>query len=178
MNKLLVVIDMQNDFIDGALGSEMAQGIVENVRSRIFDLGKGDAIIMTQDTHYDDYLSTLEGKRIPIPHCIHGSHGWHIANRIHTAAFDYNNLSLLVETIQKPTFGSLALAEKARAYDPDSIEIVGLCTDICVISNAMILRAALPDTKIIVNSACCAGVTQESHERALEAMKCCGIDII
>lgn len=169
MQKILVVVDMQNDFISGALGTKEAMEIVPFVKEKAeqFD-GK---IFFTRDTHQKDYLSTQEGANLPIPHCIKGTEGWEICDELKDFAID--------NVIDKPTFGSLELLElltKENEENPiASIELVGLCTDICVISNAMLLKAGLLDAKIIVDSRCCAGVTPESHENALRAMKMCQI---
>lgn len=170
--KILIVVDMQNDFITGALGTPEAQAIVPAVREKI--AGFDGPVLFTQDTHGPDYLNTQEGKKLPVPHCIQGTPGWQLAPEIeelrrHTP-------------IIKRTFGSLGLAELLRdfqaRYGLAGVELVGLCTDICVISNAMVIKAALPEVPITVDSACCAGVTPESHRRALEAMKVCQIEVV
>ena len=168
--KILVVIDMQNDFIDGSLGTAEAVKIVPNVREKIKSYkAQGLDVVFTRDTHYENYLSTMEGKKLPVMHCIKNTHGWEISPELDTDG---------CTIINKPSFGSLELAEFI-ASDPKvtEVEIVGLCTDICVISNAMIIKARLPEIKITVDSSCCAGVTPESHENALNAMKMCHIDI-
>lgn len=171
--KVLVVVDMQNDFIDGALGTPEAQAIVPNVIEKIKQYKEnGDPVYYTQDTHFHrDYFRTMEGKKLPVEHCIHGSTGWMIPEEIRMGS------STL---IRKDTFGSYSLPQyiESVCQNPVSIEIIGLCTDICVISNAMILKATFADTPIIVDSSCCAGVTPESHQRALEAMNMCHIDIV
>lgn len=168
--KLLLVIDMQNDFIDGALGTKEAEEIVENVNKKILDYRKSnDIVIFTRDTHTEEYLNTMEGRNLPVKHCIKGTKGWQITSKI-----DVKDDKI----IDKPSFGSLELAEYVSKLDISSIEIIGLCTDICVISNAMILKAKLPEINISVDSSCCAGVTRESHENALNAMKMCQIEII
>lgn len=169
--KVLVVVDMQNDFITGSLGTKEAVAILPKVREKIknFD-GK---VYFTRDTHEDCYLETQEGKNLPVSHCIKGTPGYEIADgltQLHEAA-----------CIDKPSFGSIKLGEELSALNKkeaiESITLVGLCTDICVISNAFILKAFMPEVKIIVDAGCCAGVTPESHERALEAMKVCQIII-
>lgn len=174
MKKILIVVDMQHDFIDGALGSPEAMAIVPNVVAKIKEYeANGDAIIYTADTHFEDYMETMEGKKLPVPHCIHATGGWHIpedlyiANRpiVHKYSFGSTNLHYYVDAM-------------CRADEIESIEFVGLCTDICVISNVMIIKAHYPNTKIIVDSSCCAGVTPESHVRALEAMKMCHIEVV
>lgn len=169
---VLVVVDMQNDFIGGSLGSKEAAAIVPKVAERVrsFD----GPVLFTRDTHGPDYLSTQEGRKLPVLHCVAGTDGWRIAPEL---------ASLVAEPpVDKPAFGSLALAEKLKAMDREqgvgSVTLVGLCTDICVISNAMILKAALPEVPIFVDAACCAGVTPEAHRRALEAMRSCQIDVL
>lgn len=167
--KALVVIDMQNDFIDGSLGTKEAVMIAGKVEEEIERFRKNaDAVLFTRDTHFDNYLFTAEGKKLPVEHCIKGTKGWEISEKLcvkDSPVFD------------KPTFGSIALAEYLVKLNPDEIELVGLCTDICVISNALLLKAYLPETPITVKSGLCAGVTPESHTRALESMKMCQIQI-
>jgi len=167
--RLLLVIDMQNDFIDGTLGTKEAEKIVENVNEKILEYrNSNDIVVFTRDTHDEEYLNTMEGRNLPVKHCIKGTKGWQITSKI-----DVKDDKI----IDKPSFGSLELAEYVSKIDISSIEIIGLCTDICVISNAMILKSKLPEIKISVDSLCCAGVTKESHENALGAMKMCQIDI-
>ncbi len=169
--KVLVVVDMQNDFIDGALGSEEAVKILPAVKS-VISAFEGE-IFFTRDTHSSDYLSTSEGKKLPVEHCIEGSYGWQIREE----------LEILREhrCVNKPTFGSFALVEELKKLDEkekiSSITLIGVCTDICVISNAMLLKAAFYDREIRVLSSCCAGVSAESHINALNAMKACQIEI-
>ena len=175
--KILIVVDMQNDFIDGALGTKEAQEIVPKVAEKIrqFD-GK---VIYTRDTHEENYLETQEGKNLPVLHCVRGTKGWELHPEIE--AFHPERI------INKPTFGSVDLVYKLREYMMDravlsedqieSVTLVGLCTDICVISNAMLLKAFLPEIPVIVDASCCAGVTPQSHKNALEAMKMCQIQI-
>lgn len=169
--KVLCVIDMQNDFIDGALGTAEAQAIVGNVADKIaFYRQNGDTVIFTRDTHYDNYELTQEGRNLPVPHCIKDTQGWQISSELITT-------DCII--IDKPSFGSVELGDYVAALDNvEEIELIGLCTDICVISNAMILKAKLPEVKIKVDSACCAGVTPESHNNALSAMKMCQIEIL
>lgn len=169
--KVLAVIDMQNDFVEGALGTAEAEGIVENVRRKICRYQEQDeCIVYTRDTHQTDYLNTQEGRRLPVEHCISGSKGWEIAEGLYVDG---------AKVIDKPAFGSLELAEYLGTLGGiEQIELVGLCTDICVISNAMILKAKFPETRIVVDSHCCAGVTPKTHENALKAMKICQIDVI
>ena len=174
MEKILIVVDMQKDFVDGSLGTKEAQSIVPAVKDKIENF-EGD-IIFTKDTHEEDYLNTQEGQNLPVKHCIRGTDGWELQSDLNDYAL--KNHCLIFD---KPTFGSTSLAGCvsgiARMAPIDQIEIVGLCTDICVISNAILLKTALPDTEIIVDASCCAGVTPQSHQNALEAMKMCQITI-
>ena len=171
MKKLLVVVDMQNDFIDGALGTAEAVAIVPKVAEKIKNFD--GTVLYTRDTHEENYMETQEGRNLPVPHCIRGTEGWQIRTELQQAG---------AMVLDKPTFGSRALAEKLvemnREEAIESITLIGLCTDICVISNALVIKAFLPETPIIVDAACCAGVTPESHERALEAMKVCQIAVV
>lgn len=179
--KVLIVVDMQNDFVDGVLGTPEAQAIVSNVAKKVEEYANNDDIVIyTKDTHYDNYLDTMEGKKLPVPHCIKGTYGWGISQ---TVDIMYDRAFV----VDKPTFGYLgwertlndAIISVYEKYtEIDSIELIGLCTDICVISNAMILKAAYPETPIIVDASCCAGVTPQSHKNALEAMKMCQIDVV
>ena len=168
--KYLIVVDMQTDFVSGALGTNEAQEIVGRVEAKIraFD----GRVIFTRDTHEEDYLATQEGKNLPVPHCIRDTDGWQIIPELQPYAR---------EVIDKPTFGSVALSARLteeNAKEPiESIELIGLCTDICVISNALLAKAALPEVPVIVDAACCAGVTPESHKNALAAMKMCQIAV-
>lgn len=165
MKRTLIVVDMQNDFIDGSLGTKEAQAIVGNVKKKIEQYrANGDEIIFTRDTHQADYLQTPEGKELPVEHCIEGTHGWEIAEEIDIPDCLH---------IDKPTFGWT----KWNQYNFETIELVGLCTDICVVSNALILKAYFPEAEISVDASCCAGVTPESHEAALTTMKMCQIQI-
>ena len=173
MRKILVVVDMQNDFIDGALGTKEAQGIVKNVVEKIRSY-KGCKVFATSDTHGSDYMETLEGKHLPVPHCIKGTKGWEIRAEVADAL-----LEVEAEVMDKESFGSNALAERLYEVvgeEESEIELVGLCTDICVISNGLLIKAKLPETPVKVDPACCAGVTKESHEAALLTMKMCQID--
>lgn len=169
MKKLLIVVDMQNDFITGSLGSPQAQQIVPAVKSKIEQYRQnGDKVLFTCDTHYENYLTTQEGKYLPVSHCIEGTHG-HLITR----ELDIDGCEIFC----KPTFGSLELAKRVSEGGFDQIELCGLCTDICVVSNALILKAQLPETKITVDARCCAGVTEESHKAALLTMKMCQVDV-
>lgn len=173
MRKVLIVIDMQNDFISETLGTPEAQKILPLVVKKAESF-KGE-IVFTRDTHEKDYLTTQEGKYLPVEHCIHGSYGWEIADEL-------KGISKDAVIIDKPTFGSIELgnyiAEEDKKEHIDEVTLIGLCTDICVISNAMILKAKLPETKVVVDSSCCAGVSPESHETALKAMKGCQIVVV
>lgn len=173
MKNLLLVIDMQNDFIDGALGTKEAVSIVPNVVKRVQEF-EGD-VLYTRDTHLENYLETQEGRNLPVPHCIRGTHGWELHPDI-KALRDANNSPVL----DKLTFGAKDLPAYLGARYPGglaSVELVGLCTDICVISNAMLLKAFFPELPVSVTASCCAGVTPESHENALNAMKICQITV-
>ena len=169
MSEILVVVDMQNDFIDGALGTAEAVAIVPYVKNLIenFD-GK---VFFTRDTHFEDYMQTQEGRNLPVLHCIKGTDGWQIRPELDALR--------KTEAIDKLTFGSSELAEiLGKEERIDGITFVGLCTDICVISNAMVVKAFYPEVPLTVDAKGCAGVTPESHKRALEAMKTCQIRVI
>lgn len=176
--KLLIVVDMQNDFITGSLGSADAQGVVDNVVKRILDFD-GD-IYYTMDTHMENYLETQEGKRLPVKHCIAGTDGWG-PNAAVWMALMHKEFADERHMIAKDTFGGVGLPMRIHeAYDgaePEEITLIGLCTDICVISNALLLKAFFPETRIAVDASCCAGVSKEAHETALSAMRACQIDI-
>lgn len=174
MKKVLVVVDVQNDFVDGALGTKEAVGIIDNVVSKIqnFD-GK---IIATLDTHQHNYLETSEGKKLPVPHCIKMTNGWLLNEKVFNALSEKD-----YKTVEKKTFGSTKLVNEIRRIKGNEeieIEFVGLCTDICVVSNVLLLKAYFPEVKMTVDSSCCAGVTPESHNAALATMKSCQIDVI
>lgn len=174
MKKILIVVDMQKDFVDGALGTKEAQLIVDNVAKKIEEF-EGD-IIVTYDTHPENYMETQEGKNLPVPHCIKGTDGWEIDKKVQEA-LDKRNY----KSIEKPTFGSTELIDYIKEnYNPDEIEIelIGLCTDICVVSNALLIKAHFLETKVSVDKVCCAGVTPESHEAALLTMKMCQVNVI
>lgn len=169
--KLLVVVDMQKDFVTGALGTPEAVSIVANVVNRVREAKEaGDQIIFTMDTHETNYLETAEGKNLPVEHCIRETDGWKLVPQLRP-------LTANTKIIQKPTFGSTHLSYLVATNDYEEIELIGLCTDICVISNALLLKATVPETPIIVDASCCAGVTPQSHNNALEAMKMCQIII-
>lgn len=173
MRKLLVVVDMQKDFIDGSLGTKEAEGIVERVIAEIGTYQVED-IFATRDTHTADYLETQEGKKLPVVHCVKGTVGWEIDKRVKEALKG-------AKVIDKPTFGSKELAEEiAKLALKEEIEVtlVGLCTDICVVSNALLIKAYLPEVPVKVIASCCAGVTKESHMAALTTMKMCQVEVI
>lgn len=172
MQDLLIVVDMQNDFIDGALGTREAQAIVDKVKEKIFDF-KGP-VIFTRDTHGENYMETQEGKNLPVPHCIKGTDGWQIRPE----------LDALRKTrpVDKPGFGSVELGRMLLDMNAEeaigSVTLVGLCTDVCVISNALIIKAFLPEVPVKVDAACCAGISPESHGNALSAMAMCQVEIL
>lgn len=173
MKKILVVVDMQKDFVDGALGSKEAVAIVPNVVKKIEEFD--GEIFVTYDTHFENYMDTNEGKNLPVPHCIKGTDGWELNKEVMDAL---NNKAYT--TVEKKTFGSVDLPElvgKAAGDEEFSVELIGLCTDICVVSNALLLKANFPEMNILVDAACCAGVTPESHEAALTTMKMCQIEV-
>jgi len=175
MSKVLIVVDMQNDFVTDALRNEEGIKIVPKVVKRVAKAEKaGDKIIFTRDTHGKDYLETEEGKNLPVPHCVKGSKGWQIIDEL-------SEFAAKAEIIDKVTFGSRKLGKMLKNLNKtekiDTVELIGLCTDICVISNALLAKAFLPDAHIIVDASCCAGVTPESHQTALNAMKACHVEI-
>ena len=174
MKKFLIVVDMQKDFVDGALGSPEARAIVPGVVRKIQDFD--GEIVATFDTHQENYMDTSEGKKLPVPHCIQGTPGWALDSAV-AAALEQKGFT----AVEKPTFGSTALPgvlrEKAGEED-FSIELVGLCTDICVVSNALLLKAHFPEKRISVDASCCAGVTPRSHDAAIATMASCQIDIL
>ncbi|MCR5136203.1 MAG: cysteine hydrolase [Oscillospiraceae bacterium] len=174
MKQFLVVVDMQRDFVDGALGTKEAEAIVPAVVEKIrsFD---GD-LFVTYDTHFEDYLETPEGKKLPVPHCIYGTEGWELDERVGEVVEEMPHFK-----VQKYTFGSTTLPHlmtEAADGEEFSIELIGLCTDICVVSNALILKAHFPEAPISVDASCCAGVTPALHEAALQTMRSCQIDVI
>ena len=173
MRKILLVIDMQNDFIDGSLGTNEAVKVVDNVINKIKKY-PSENVFATKDTHEENYLATREGMHLPVEHCIRGTDGWDINSEI-------KKLITASNIFEKGTFGSVKLVEKIReiaATEDISIEIVGLCTDICVVSNALLIKAYLPEIDITVDSSCCAGVTPTKHEASLETMRSCQINVI
>ncbi|MGI6121005.1 MAG: cysteine hydrolase family protein [Saccharofermentanales bacterium] len=174
MQDILIVVDMQNDFVDGSLGTPEAQRIVDHVVEKIMHFE--GRVLFTQDTHESDYLETQEGVRLPVEHCIRGTKGWELVPAIEALLMPES------QVIEKPTFGSselVGLLERLNEEEPiRSITLAGLCTDICVISNALLIKAYFPEIPIAVDATCCAGVTVESHRRALDAMRVCQIDIL
>ena len=173
MRDVLIVVDMQKDFIDGALGTDEAVAIVPNVAKKVRDF-KGD-VIFTRDTHFENYMDTQEGHNLPVSHCIRETEGWQICKELQPFAEN-------APIIDKTTFGSMELGPILQDMHEDgaisSITFVGLCTDICVISNVMIAKAFLPEVPIIVDAACCAGVTPDSHNTALASMRTCQVRVI
>lgn len=176
--KVLVVVDMQNDFINGALGTKEAVEILPKVVDRIKKFE--GRVIYTRDTHGENYMDTQEGKYLPVPHCVEGTQGWQLNPQIDALRAD--------TPVDKPAFGSIELGKLLKLQDEEqksageggieSVTLIGLCTDICVISNALIVKAILPEVPVIVDASCCAGVTPESHKNALEAMKMCQVQVI
>lgn len=166
MKRTLIVVDMQNDFIDMALGTKEAIAIVPNVKKKICEYAeRGDEIIFTRDTHFEDYLQTAEGKKLPVLHCIQGTKGWEIADGLYVEGS---------KIIDKPNFGWPHWQDE----ELEEVELIGLCTDICVVSNALIIKATFPDAMVKVDSACCAGVTVESHNAALKTMEMCQVEVV
>lgn len=169
MKKALIVVDMQNDFVSGSLGTKEAQGIVRNVTEKTARYVKeGLDVIFTRDTHEENYLETMEGKKLPVKHCIRGTDGWEIIDELKP----YVNV-----VIDKPTFGSVILAGGIKEKGYEEVELIGLCTDICVVSNALLLKANFPEMEVKVDAKCCAGVTPESHDAAVMTMRMCQITI-
>lgn len=174
MKHFLIVVDMQNDFVDGALGTAEAVAIVPNAVQKIKDFD--GEIFATLDTHFENYMQTAEGKKLPVPHCIKGTEGWQLNEEI-AKALDEKGYT----AVEKKTFGSVdlpALIENAADGDDFDVTLIGLCTDICVISNTLLLKAHFPEAAIAVDEACCAGVTPQAHDAAITAMKSCQIDIV
>ena len=174
MKQFLVVVDIQKDFVDGALGTKEAVGIIEKASDRIREFD--GEIFVTFDTHFEDYMNTAEGKKLPVPHCIKGTDGFKLNEKIADALKGKKYTA-----VEKLTFGSTELPnliKQAAGNEDFTVELIGLCTDICVVSNALILKANFPEKEIIVNAECCAGVTPETHNAALDTMNCCQITII
>ena len=180
--KVLVVIDMQNDFIDGALGTKEAEAIVPGVVERIRN-SKNELILFTYDTHQEDYLDTPEGQKLPVIHCVEGTDGWQLGAGI-LAAWQDNGQTIRMEKpeahmYRKPVFGSVALMQYlvGREEEITEIELIGVCTDICVVSNALMIKNSLPNVKISVDATLCAGVTPESHLAALQVLEMCQVEV-
>ena len=172
MKKLLIVVDYQKDFVNGSLGFKEAEDLDEYLASLIDQYHQNkDDVIFTFDTHQNNYLETQEGKNLPIEHCIKNSDGWELYGKVNTAKKEYDIC------IEKTTFGSRTLAEFIRDENYDEVELVGICTDICVVSNALLIKAYAPEVKISVDASCCAGVSPEKHLAALETMRSCQIEI-
>lgn len=174
MKNILVVVDIQNDFVDGALGTPEAVAIIDNAAKKIQNFDGN--IFITYDTHFENYMDTLEGKKLPVPHCIKGTDGWKLNSKIAEAL----NGKKYTE-IEKLTFGSTDLPKAVKELIGDEqaqITLIGLCTDICVVSNALLLKANLLDSEIYVDASCCAGVTPDTHNAALDTMRCCQINVI
>lgn len=170
-NQVLVVVDMQKDFIDGALGTKEAVDIVPKVQEMIKNFS--GEIVFTRDTHFENYSNTQEGRKLPVVHCIKDSKGWQLEETIEALRTEE------MKVFDKPAFGSVELAEYLKTNkELESVTLIGLCTDICVISNAMVIKAFLPEVTVRVVQDCCAGVTLQSHNNALEAMKMCQIEIV
>lgn len=174
MKHLLVVVDIQKDFVDGALGTAEAVAIVENAAKKIREFD--GEIFVTYDTHFENYMETAEGAKLPVPHCIKGTEGWELNDDIADALADKKYTA-----VEKITFGSTELPElvkKAVGDEDFDLTLIGLCTDICVVSNALILKANFPEKEVYVDAACCAGVTVDTHNAALTTMKMCQINVI
>lgn len=169
--RVLVIVDMQNDFIDGALGTVEARAILPALQKKLEEYRRaGDTVLFTRDTHTAEYLSTQEGKNLPVSHCIRGTEGWQIHPSLDTAN---------CRIFDKPAFGSVELGRYIASLPRlEQVELAGVCTDICVISNAMLIKAFEPEVPVYVDGRCCAGVTPESHRRALEAMAVCQIHVL
>lgn len=174
MKHFLIIVDMQKDFVDGALGTPEAVAIVPNVMDKI--LGFEGQIFATLDTHAENYMQTAEGRKLPVPHCIKGTPGWMLDDQV-AAALEQKGYT----PVEKVTFGSVMLPRlvyQAAAGEDFTIEMLGLCTDICVVSNALMLKANFPEVEITVDSSCCAGVSPATHQAALDTMRCCQINIV
>ena len=179
--KILVVVDMQYDFVYGSLGTDEAKAILQKVIDKITNYD--GLVVYTRDTHEDDYLDTLEGKKLPVVHCLEGTHGWEIITEVLNAGSFKRPQKDLSWIYDKPKFGCIDLAKDIQnklflEQDDLEIELIGLCTDICVVTNALLLRAYMPEVPITVDSSCCAGVTKETHDAALKTMQMCQIDVI
>ena len=185
--RVIVCVDLQNDFIDGSLGTPEAQAIVPKVVEKLGNIDVTNTLVLfTKDTHYDNYLDTFEGKNLPVKHCIENTPGWSINKEISSVvdntegALTYSSKTIKHGRIYKNTFGSDDLRDFFIKHKNEisEVEFVGLCTDICVVSNVLMARQVMPDKRIIVDASCCAGVTPETHKAALLTMKMCQIDVI
>lgn len=174
-NKILIVVDMQNDFVNGSLGTAEAVAILPKVEKKVRDFE--GRVIFTKDTHFEDYADTQEGKLLPVAHCVKGTDGWNLAGNLEQIKEEKN-----ADMYEKLTFGCRKLAEDLTVLDAeekiDSIELIGVCTDICVVSNALMIKAFLPEIPMRVDASCCGGVTPEKHEAALETMRSCQIEVV
>ncbi len=172
MKKILLVIDMQNDFVDGALGTKEAEKIVPSVVEKVKNF-PGE-VWFTKDTHTQEYMQSQEGRMLPVPHCIKGTKGWQLIGELDAFCAEHH-----CPVFEKPSFGSPELARRLREENEtvgvECVELVGLCTDICVVSNALMAKACLPEIPIRADASCCAGVTPEKHEAALEVMRSCQV---
>ena len=176
--KTLIVVDMQNDFITGPLGTPEARAIVPKVKEKVEEYHKrGDQVIFTRDTHFKDYLGTLEGQKLPVEHCIKYSEGWDICDELIYYTHEFH-IKREFDVLNKFSFGYPYWYRWLDEREVTDIEIIGLCTDICVISNALILKSTFPETEITVDASCCAGTTPENHKAALQVMKSCQINVI
>lgn len=175
--KITVVVDVQNDFVYDALGSADAANAIGNIMETLMQVDKTDFVIFTRDTHGKNYMDTREGRNLPVPHCIYGTHGWDVVESVDACVCKMQKMY-----INKPIFGSYNLintiSEMIDMYNADEVELFGFCTDICVISNALMVRSAFPEIKVTVRENCCAGVTPEKHAAAIEVMKSCQIEIV
>lgn len=182
--KLLVIVDAQNDFITGSLANPEAQAAIPRMVKRIGELSQDTLVLFTKDTHYDNYLETEEGKNLPVKHCIYMTEGWSIHDAVSAAVkkgnfASWNTSEIINSRILKETFGSVKLAELIRSLDGvEEVLFMGFCTDICVVSNVLLVKAYCPELKITVDASCCAGVTPQKHKAALETMKSCQIQVI
>jgi nicotinamidase/pyrazinamidase len=168
MKKLLVLVDFQNDFIDGSLGTPEAQAIVPAVLAKLASYPE-NARLATMDTHFSDYLETQEGKNLPVVHCRKNTSGWELQKDVPEG---------FARIFEKSTIGSIELARYIQDADVDEVELIGICTDICVVSNALLIKAADPEVKLTVDSSCCAGTSPEAHAAALETMRSCQVNVV
>lgn len=176
--KTLAIIDMQGDFVDGSLGSKDAQRVVPNIVKKI-EQEDWNAIVFTRDTHDENYLESQEGKWLPVPHCTYREPGWELVEAIEKAVLKKcEGETFFIPPINKPTFGTFEWKDRIRKKECNEIVLVGVCTDVCVVSNALILKAMFPEIRITVDASCCAGTSQTAHACALNTMKCCQVNVI